>query len=166
MASSSPRQARKPTPYPVAAKKTTAAKAGAAKKTSSSSSKRTVGKANSGKTAGNVKKANSGNSSNSSNRPILVLVYSNSCYYCQQLMPTWKEAVPEVRAAGVRVVELDAGQLASTDRAVRDMLARTRYSGSVPHIAMVQPGSQAMMEPYAGNRSTASIVEYALNARA
>lgn len=99
-------------------------------------------------------------------RPILVLVYSNTCYYCQQLRPTWNEAVPDVRAAGVKVVELDAGQLATTDQSVRDMLARTRYSGAVPHIAMVQPGSQSLMEPYTGNRSAASIVQYALNARA
>ena len=94
-------------------------------------------------------------------RPTIVLVFRESCYFCSQLKPSWNTFAEQLMPTRVGIVEIDSDALQAPPTGSNAMVDKIRngFSGGVPHIVMLTPENPSG-QLYDGDRSSLNLMEF------
>jgi hypothetical protein len=97
-------------------------------------------------------------------RPTIVLVFRDSCFFCSQLKPSWNAFAQQLGPTHVGIVEIDSDALQAPPPGSNAMVDKIRsgFSGGVPHIVMLMPDNPSG-ELYDGDRSALNLMEFVRN---
>lgn len=96
-------------------------------------------------------------------RPFLLLVYSEHCPHCTNMMPAWGDVVPKARNAGLDVVQVETGALqrcAPGESVIADAVRADPMFMGVPYIAMADPMTGGAFAHHDGERSGPALVSF------
>ena len=91
----------------------------------------------------------------------LVLVHSPMCGHCLRMRPAFDVAARALVGHGIQVVEIESSAMSGVSRDGNPLVQALGegYMG-VPHVVLFGPRA-SWKRPYAGDRSTASLVAFA-----
>ena len=98
---------------------------------------------------------------NNNKRPVLVLVYSNGCSFCQQFKPEWDTFARNHVPDNMEVVDIDTSALMMPSQGTNVLVDTVRdgYSGAVPYVVMIMNDGSSP-EQYNGARTSDALRQF------